>query len=86
MAYFSHSNCGLAFIEKELYHLIRALQAKFDFAVNLSLIIDKKGFEEAKKYAITLRDLSQTFVIMHLRLQIKEQIPLKNFPKQQVLS
>tara|TARA_Y100001954_G_scaffold87470_1_gene95913 strand:- start:3527 stop:4135 length:609 start_codon:yes stop_codon:yes gene_type:complete len=40
---------GLAFIGERLYHLIRALQTKFDFAVNLSSIIDKKGFEEAKK-------------------------------------
>ena len=27
---------GLAFIGERLYHLIRALQTKFDFAVNLS--------------------------------------------------
>jgi len=40
---------GLAFIGERLYHLVRALQTKFDFAVNLSSIIDKKGFDEAKK-------------------------------------
>jgi len=44
---------GLAFIGERLYHLIRALQTKFDFAVNLSSIIDKKGFEEAKKVCDT---------------------------------
>ena len=40
---------GLAFVGERLYHLIRALQTKFDFAVKLSSIIDKQGFEEAKK-------------------------------------
>tara|TARA_Y100000748_G_C15398722_1_gene450563 strand:+ start:83 stop:691 length:609 start_codon:yes stop_codon:yes gene_type:complete len=40
---------GLAFVGERLYHLIRALQTKFDFAVKLTSIIDKKGFDEAKK-------------------------------------
>ena len=40
---------GLAFIGDRLYHLIRALQTNFDFAVYFSSIFDKKGFEVAKK-------------------------------------
>mgnify|MGYP006139071753 CR=1 FL=1 len=40
---------GLAFVGERLYHLVRALKTKFDFAVSLSSIIDKKGFDEGKK-------------------------------------
>ena len=39
---------GLAFIGERLYHLIRALRTKFDFAVSLSSIIEKDGIEAAK--------------------------------------
>ncbi len=40
---------GLAFIGERLYHLIRALQTKFDFAVSLSSTIEKDGIEKAKE-------------------------------------
>ena len=39
---------GLAFIGERLYHLIRALRTKFDFAVSLTSIIEKDGIEAAK--------------------------------------
>ena len=39
---------GLAFVGERLYHLIRALRTKFDFAVSLSSIIEKDGIEAAK--------------------------------------
>ena len=40
---------GLAFVGERLYHLVRALKTKFDFAVTLSSIIEEKGFDEGKK-------------------------------------
>ena len=40
---------GLAFVGERLYHLIRALNTKFDFALSLSGQIEKSGFEDAKK-------------------------------------
>ena len=40
---------GLAFVGERLYHLIRALSTKFDFALSLSKQVEKSGFEEAKK-------------------------------------
>ena len=40
---------GLAFVGERLYHLIRALNTKFDFALSLSEQIEKSGFEDAKK-------------------------------------
>ena len=40
---------GLAFVGERLYHLIRAMKTKFDFAVLVASEIDSKGFEAAKK-------------------------------------
>ena len=40
---------GLAFVAERLYHLIRAMATKFDFAVSLSSQIEKDGFDTAKK-------------------------------------
>ena len=40
---------GLAFVGERLYHLIRAMATKFDFAVSLSSQIEKDGFDLAKK-------------------------------------
>ena len=40
---------GLAFVGERLYHLVRAMATKFEFAVSLSSQIEKEGFEEAKK-------------------------------------
>ena len=40
---------GLAFVGERLYHLIRAMATKFDFAVSLSSQIEKDGFDAAKK-------------------------------------
>ena len=40
---------GLAFVGERLYHLIRAMKTKFDFAVSVASEIDSKGFEAAKK-------------------------------------
>ena len=40
---------GLAFVGERLYHLVRALNTKFEFALSLSKEIEKSGFEEAKK-------------------------------------
>ena len=40
---------GLAFVGERLYHLIRAMNTKFDFAVSVASEIDSKGFEAAKK-------------------------------------
>ena len=40
---------GLAFVGERLYHLMRALNTKFDFAQSLSDQIENSGFDEAKK-------------------------------------
>lgn len=40
---------GLAFVGERLYHLVRALSTKFEFALSLAKQIEKSGFEEAKK-------------------------------------
>ena len=40
---------GLAFVGERLYHLVRALKTKDDFAFSLSKQIEADGFEKAKK-------------------------------------
>ena len=40
---------GLAFVGERLYHLVRALKIKDDFAVSLASEIENKGFDNAKK-------------------------------------
>ena len=40
---------GLAFVGERLYHLIRAMKTKFDFAVSVASEIDSNGFEAAKQ-------------------------------------
>ena len=40
---------GLAFVGERLYHLVRAMSTKFDFAVSLSSQIESDGFDAAKK-------------------------------------
>ena len=40
---------GVAFVGERLYHLIRAMKTKFDFAVSVASEIDSKGLEAAKK-------------------------------------
>ena len=40
---------GLAFVGERLYHLVRAMATKFEFAVTLASQIEKEGFDEAKK-------------------------------------
>ena len=55
---------GLAFVGERLYHLIRAMAIKFDFAVSLSSQIEKEGFQEAKKHVKQMLDLLQICVIM----------------------
>ncbi len=40
---------GLAFVGERLYHLIRAMKTKFDFAVSVASEIDSKGFDVARK-------------------------------------
>ena len=40
---------GLAFVGERLYHLIRAMKTKFDFAVSVASEIDEKGFDSARK-------------------------------------
>ncbi|MAV64651.1 MAG: flagellar motor protein MotA [Candidatus Marinimicrobia bacterium] len=39
---------GLAFVGERLYHLMRALKTKDDFAVSLASTIKEKGFDDAK--------------------------------------
>ena len=40
---------GLAFVGERLYHLIRAMETKSDFAASLSNQISSEGFDSAKK-------------------------------------
>jgi len=40
---------GLAFVGERLYHLIRAMKTKFDFAVSVASEINDKGFDSARK-------------------------------------
>tara|TARA_B100000131_G_scaffold256013_1_gene250664 strand:- start:149 stop:757 length:609 start_codon:yes stop_codon:yes gene_type:complete len=40
---------GLAFVGERLYHLIRAMETKSDFAASLSNQISSEGFDAAKK-------------------------------------
>lgn len=40
---------GLAFVGERLYHLIRAMKTKFDFAVSVAGEVEKNGFESALK-------------------------------------
>jgi len=40
---------GLAFVGERLYHLVRALKIKDDFAISLASEIENKGFDNAKK-------------------------------------
>jgi len=40
---------GLAFVGERLYHLIRAMKTKFDFAVSVASEVDSKGFDAARK-------------------------------------
>ena len=39
---------GLAFVGERLYHLVRAMKTKFEFAVSVASQIDQEGFEAAK--------------------------------------
>ena len=40
---------GLAFVGERLYHLIKAMKTKFEFAVSVASEVEKNGFESALK-------------------------------------